>query len=164
MNQPFKYLHDYRNNRYGVVVVNLSPWSIFMEGCNSACLPLPRNTSNRQATIKQLCQRWLKGGCPCFKSATDPVQTCCFPSIKYTLVVSWRRAEYTVRNVETTTALFRANASYMVAPASLLVIVTSYYPHHAKLQTSPTVPVPSEIDDYYCKTLLCGYCSSMVFR
>ena len=49
---------------------------------------------------------------------------------------SWRRAEYTVRNVETTTALFRANTSYMVVPASLLVIVTSYYPHHAKLQTS----------------------------
>ena len=32
---------------------------------------------------------------------------------------SWRRAEYTVRNVETTTALFRANTSYMVVPASL---------------------------------------------
>ena len=27
---------------------------------------------------------------------------------------SWRRAEYTVQNVETTTALFRANTSYMV--------------------------------------------------
>ena len=40
----------------------------------------------------------------------------------------WRRAEYTVRNVENTTALFRANTSYMVVPASLLVIVTSYYP------------------------------------
>ena len=40
-----------------------------------------------------------------------------------------------------TTALFRANTSYMVVPASLLVIVTSYYPHHAhhaKLQTSPS--------------------------
>ena len=46
--------------------------------------------------------------------------------------------QYTVRNVETTTALFRANTSYMVVPASLLVIVTSYYPHHAKLQTSST--------------------------
>ena len=32
---------------------------------------------------------------------------------------SWRRAEYTVRNVETTTALFRANTSYTVVPASL---------------------------------------------
>ena len=37
-----------------------------------------------------------------------------------------RRAEYTVRNVETTTALFRANTSYMVVLASLLVI-TSYF-------------------------------------
>ena len=51
------------------------------------------------------------------------------------------RTEYTVRKVKTTTALFRANTSpkrdlYMVVPASLLVIVTSYYPHHAKLQTS----------------------------
>ena len=43
-----------------------------------------------------------------------------------------RRAEYTVGNVETTTALFRANTSYMVVPASLLVIVTSYiiFKHH----------------------------------
>ena len=29
-------------------------------------------------------------------------------------------------------------ATAMVVPASLLVIVTSYYPHHAKLQTSST--------------------------
>ena len=35
----------------------------------------------------------------------------------------WRRAVYTVRNVETTTALFRANTSYMVVPSSLLVII-----------------------------------------
>ena len=41
-----------------------------------------------------------------------------------------------------TTALFRANTSpdrdlHMVVPASLLVLtVTSYHPHHAKLQTS----------------------------
>ena len=34
-------------------------------------------------------------------------------------------------------ALFRANTSYVVVTASLLIIVTSYYPHHAKLQTSP---------------------------
>ena len=49
---------------------------------------------------------------------------------QYTLLVfigSWRRAEYTVWNVETTTACFRANTYYMVVPASLLVIVTSYY-------------------------------------
>ena len=48
-----------------------------------------------------------------------------------------RRAEYTVRNVKTTTTLFRANTSYMVVPVSLLVIVISYYPHRAKLQTLP---------------------------
>ena len=48
---------------------------------------------------------------------------------------------YTVQNVETTTALFRANTSYMVVPASLLVIITSYYTHHAKLQTSPTFSI-----------------------
>ena len=42
----------------------------------------------------------------------------------------WRRAEHTVRNVETTTALFRANISYMVVPASLLVIVTSWLCKH----------------------------------
>ena len=56
---------------------------------------------------------------------------------------SWGRTEHTVRNIDTTTALFRANLSlyrdlYMVVPASLLKIVTSYYPHHAKLQTSLT--------------------------
>ena len=67
---------------------------------------------------------------------------------QYTLFVlrsfkpfSWGRTEYTVLNVKTTTPFFRANTSpyrdlYMVVLASLLVIVTSYYPHHAKLQTS----------------------------
>ena len=47
--------------------------------------------------------------------------------VRYTLLVfRRRRAEYTVRNVKTTTALFRATTSYMVVPASLLVTVTSY--------------------------------------
>ena len=40
---------------------------------------------------------------------------------------------YTVRNVEANTSPKRD--LYMVVPASLLVIVTSYYPHHAKFQT-----------------------------
>ena len=52
-----------------------------------------------------------------------------------------RRAEYTVRNVETTTALFRANTSpkrdlYMVVPASLLVIVTSQFEHEGRLYST----------------------------
>ena len=59
---------------------------------------------------------------------------------------SWRRAEYTVRNIETTTALFRANTSYMVVPTSLLIIVTSY--HYTmivyKSLTAPNPPKSSK--------------------
>ena len=55
--------------------------------------------------------------------------------------ILWRRAEYTVLNVQTTMALFRANTSSMAAPASLLVIVTSYYPHHAKADDGHCVGV-----------------------
>ena len=59
------------------------------------------------------------------------------------ITCKYTHSEYTVRNVKTTTALFRANSSlyrdlYMVVPTSLLVIVTYFYPHHAKLQTSLT--------------------------
>ena len=50
------------------------------------------------------------------------VQPC---KMRWLWAFSWRRAEYTVRNVETTAALFRANTSYMVVPASLLVKITS---------------------------------------
>ena len=51
-------------------------------------------------------------------------------ALKRAVVVSTFRTVYSarlpaVRNVETTTALFTANTSYMVVPASLLVIVTS---------------------------------------
>ena len=62
----------------------------------------------------------------------DPSSQTCHVPTMYFLPSS----EYTIRNVETTTALFRANTSYMVVPASVLVIVTSYYPQHVKLQTS----------------------------
>ena len=50
-------------------------------------------------------------------------------------------------------ALFRANTSYMVVPASLIVIVSSCYPHHAKLQPSPR-PI-DEFTDMLPKVYIC---------